>query len=295
MAKNVIIAGGSGFIGRRLSATLIEAGYRVSILTRGKTEKQGDLNYINWSSSNQSFIQDLENAEIIINLAGESIAAGIWTEAKKERLLKSRLDSTRLLVDAVNSSKKKPAMFLQASAIGFYGSRDDEILSEKSSRGTGFLAELVAKWEQEAARLQGAPLAYLRIGLVLGDDGGLLQKLKNVFKMGFGGHIGDGTQYMSWIHIDDIVGIIMHLIHSKKAGIYNLTAPNPVQGRDFFKTLARVLSRPSWLHVPKFMLKLAPGDMGNEIFLASQRIHVDALSSYKFQFSNVDDALKDLI
>ncbi len=234
----------------------------------------------------------------MINLTGESLAGKPWTEKQKEKILNSRIKTTSTIVEAINRLETKPEVFIQASAIGYYGSRGNDTLGENNSPGDGFLSEVTERWEEEAKKVDNTVrLVLLRTGIVLGPDGGALQPMARPFKFGFGGHIGSGKQWFSWIHLDDEVRAIQFLLENRDArGPYNLTAPDPVRMKTFSKELGRVLKRPSWFHVPAFLIKLFMGQMGEEMLLVSQKVHPDKLleDGFKFQFSELRMALTNI-
>jgi len=238
----------------------------------------------------------LEGIEAVIHLAGESIQ-GRWTPKKKARILESRYKGTRLLAEALGHLAKPPRVLVCASAIGYYGDRGDELLREESASGSGFLAQVCREWESatEPATKKGIRVVNLRFGVVLGAAGGALAQMLPPFKMGVGGRVGSGKQYMSWIALDDVVGAVEHaLVTEGLRGPVNAVAPNPARNVEFTKALGRVLSRPTIFPLPAFVVKLAFGRMGEELLLASQRVEPARLaaSGYKFRYPELEGALR---
>lgn len=303
--KKVMIAGGSGFIGRHLSEELKERGIPVIWLTRsvekGELQEVGEYLFkTGWDGeSAEGWVEQAAGCDVIINLAGESVAGGLWTQNRKERIIDSRVKAGEALLAGIKQMKKKPTVFLQASAVGYYGDRGDTIINEDSEPGEGFLAETGKKWEASTREIDDMNIrrVIMRIGLVLGEDGGMLSKLKPLFKMFAGGHPGNGRQYMPWIHIKDITAAMQHLIENRKSeGVYNLTAPSPERASSFFKKLGKAFSRPSWLHPPGFLLKTIMPGMADEMLLSGQRAlpaHLER-EDFRFKYRTLEEALKDL-
>jgi hypothetical protein len=266
-------------------------------LVRGTAK---DRTQVSWDPLAPLSAEAVSGFDAVIHLAGASVV-GRWTETKKKAIRDSRVSGTRNLATALAQSHAKPCVFVCASAIGFYGNRGDELLSEQSPNGQGFLAEVCREWEEasQIAANAGIRTINVRIGLVLSPEGGALGKMLTPFKLGLGGRIGSGQQWSSWIHVDDIVGGIHHAIQTESlAGPVNLVAPNPVRNAEFTKVLASVLKRPAILPVPEFALRLAFGKQAaEEMLLASQRVQPGKLgsSSYKFRFSELRAALDNLI
>jgi uncharacterized protein (TIGR01777 family) len=271
---NIAVTGASGFIGHKLMASLGKEARAVSL--------RGNLDGI-------------AGADVVVHLAGEPVAQR-WTKEVREKIRSSRVDGTRRLVDAMRVGP--PKVLVSASAVGYYGSREDEQLSEASAPGDGFLPEVCVEWEREALKAEafGVRVVCLRNGLVLGKGGGL-DKMMLPFKLGVGGKIGDGKQWMAWIHVDDTVGLIEFAISSSKLrGPVNATAPNPVTNAEFTRELGRAVHRPAILPVPKFALHLFFGDMA-QIVYASQRVIPEAAreAGYRFRFPKLDGALLDIL
>ena len=275
----LLVAGGTGFIGAPLCETLARRGHEVVLLRRADSPAAG-----------------LPGVQGVINLAGEPIAAKRWSPAQKCCIRESRLETTRRLISAIAASPVKPSVLVNASAVGYYGSRTDETLIESSAAGRGFLAETCQAWEAEAQRAEplGVRVVRLRIGVVLGPGGGALAKMAPPFRLFLGGPLGSGRQWVSWVHRDDVIGLIeWALAHPQLSGAVNATAPNPVMMREFCVRLGRVLRRPSWAPVPAMILRLGLGEMA-EMLLTGQRVMPDAArrAGYAFRFDDVEQALQ---
>src|ERR1051325_530771 len=263
----IVVAGGTGFLGEPLVQRLLARGDDVTVLTRNPQKVQAGRG-MQWDGRTQgAWSSEVANADAVINLAGENISEGRWTAERKRRLIDSRLHATRAIVAA------RPRTLINASAVGIYGNRGDESLDESSPRGSGFLADLVEQWENAAREAESfARLVILRFGVVLAPDGGALKKLLLPFKLGVGGPIGNGKQWMSWIDREDALRLVDWAISTPGArGVYNATAPEPLRNRDFSRVLARALHRPALLPTPPFALRLLFGEMADEALLASQR------------------------
>lgn len=300
----IVVAGGTGFIGKALCRQLLAAGHEVVVLTRDPARAQGMVpagaQVAGWSPQEPASLgETLTGAQAVVNLSGESIAAQRWTPEFKQRLVDSRLSSTRTLVQAIRQAQPRPAVLVNASAVGIYGSRGEEELTEASPPGTGFLAELAVRWEQAAdeAREAGVRVVKLRIGIVLGEGGGALEKMLLPFRLFVGGPFGSGAQWFPWIHLDDVVGLTQHALeHESVEGAMNVVAPGIVRMREFCQALGRVLGRPSWLPVPAFALRLVAGELG-ETLLWSQRVvpQVALQTGYVFRYPQVEQALRALL
>lgn len=272
--KAVLVTGGTGFVGSRLIEALVAAGHQVTVLTRNPA-KAARL------TAPIRIITDLDQIDVrdridaIVNLAGESIAGGLWTRRRRVEIVESRVRTTLAIARLCARLDQRPAVLVNGSAIGFYGNAGDEILDEGGAYGPGFCGEVCQQWEESAAvvRDQGVRVVVLRIGLVLESAGGLLGNLLLPFELGMGGPIGNGTQWMSWIHRDDLVRLIAFAIADEEvSGVLNATAPNPVRNRDFARALGRALHRPAAIPLPALPLGLVLGDFAEELFLASQRV-----------------------
>jgi uncharacterized protein (TIGR01777 family) len=289
----IVIAGASGFVGSALRRALAARGARVVRLVRSAAE--GD-DVVRWDPARGvENAAALEGAAAVFHLGGESLASGLWTAARKRRLRDSRIASTRTLAETLARLEARPAAFLTASAVGWYGSRGDEILDETSARGTGFLADLCHEWEgaAEPARRAGIRWSALRSGIVLGRRGGALAAMTPAFRLGLGAVLGDGRQWMSWIALEDEVAAMLHVLDAGLEGPVNLVAPAPVTNREFTEALAAALHRPVFLRAPAFAL--APlGELAREMPLASQRVVPRRLleSGFPFRVPAVEGALQ---
>lgn len=297
----IVIAGATGFIGAILTDRLWNKDHDLTLLSRRPPAESG-IPKRRWLAWQPGFTGEWENAvdraDGIINLAGEPIAAKRWNEAQKERLRSSRIAATRSLVNAIVKAKAKPRFFINASAVGYYGARGDELITENTGPGQDFLARLCVDWENEAkaAEASGVRVALLRTGIVLAKGKGALAKMVPPFKSFFGGPLGRGQQWMPWIHVDDEIGLITYLMDNTAArGAFNATAPNPVTMNEFSKTLGDVLNRPSWARIPPSVLALMLGEM-SEILLNGQRAVPEAALKlgYVFKYPQLAEALRAL-
>ncbi len=294
----ILITGSNGLIGRALISFLTSEGHKIVTLTRSKTQAGGGQ--IFWDPDASIIAEgDLEGFDAVVHLAGESIV-GRWTPEKKGRILNSRIKGTRLLCDTLACLRSRPTVLVSASAIGYYGDRGDQLLDEQSSVGSLFLSEVTKAWEDatESAIRSGIRVVNLRIGIVLSRAGGSLATMLLPFKLGVGGRIGSGRQYMSWIAIDDLVGAISHsILADSLRGPVNAVAPNPVTNREFTKTLGRVLRRPTIFPLPAFAARLVMGQMAEELLLAGARINPSRLlaSGYEFRFPDLEGALRHVL
>jgi uncharacterized protein (TIGR01777 family) len=265
----ILVSGSSGLIGSALIASLKGTGARISRLARVSTVPgTSDEERVAWSPAQPISPDAVSGFDAVIHLAGESIV-GRWTAGKKARLRESRIPSTANLARALAQSRSRPPVFLSASAIGYYGNRGDEILTEDSSAGTGFTADLAREWEQASwpAIEAGIRTVQMRMGVVMATTGGALPRMLPAFKLGVGGRLGDGHQWMSWIDLKDVIGAIQHILRSDLLhGPVNFVAPKPVTNEEFSKTLGSVLSRPAIFPVPPFAARLAFGEMADELW-----------------------------
>ena len=298
----ITIAGGTGFVGKALMDELLKNNHEVIILTRSRKNANGTnrIRYVQWLSENSSPIQELEGTDIFINLAGESINGGRWTQQRKERILTSRLKAVNALLDIISKLSTKPRALINASAIGIYGTSFQKIFTEKENHGFGndFLSKTVQQWENEVSKSSQLELRTVlcRFGIILDQQEGALSKIAFPYKSFIGGPIGNGRQWMSWIHIDDVVKGISFIINNEQInGQVNFTAPNPVTMNEFGKTLASVLHRPHWLPVPSFALRLLLGEMST-LVVNGQKVLPEKLleNGYQFKYSNLQLALKNI-
>ncbi len=295
----ITLTGASGFIGRRLIARLLADGHSLHVLGRKRGGLPQSVNFSVWdATAGEPLLESVEDVDAVIHLAGEPVAQR-WTDEAKRRIRESRTTGTRNLVSAFGKITYRPRVLISASAVGIYGSRGEETLTEASPPGSGFLPDVCVAWENaaDAAREFGLRVVRLRFGLVLGPEGGALKQMLPPFKMGVGGPLGDGKQWMSWIHVDDIIGLICFALQNGTfSGPVNATAPNPVRNSEFTHALAASLHRPAFLRVPEFALRAAFGEM-SEIMLASQKVLPEnALkASYSFQHPQIDEALKSVL
>ena len=290
----ILVAGASGLVGSALIPSLTADGHEATCLVRSSPK----ADEIEWHP-NRGLIDAarLEGFEAIINLAGESIAEGRWTDEKKRKIRDSRVNGTHLLSETIAKLATKPHVFLCASATGFYGDRDNEILDETSESGGGFLATVCREWEDatEPATKAGVRVVNLRFGPILAREGGMLGKMLTPFKMGMGGKVGSGKQYISWVAIDDVVGAIkLALADESMHGPLNVVSPNRVTNEEFTKTLGGVLSRPTVMTIPAFAARLAFGEMADEMLMVSQRVTPKKLNDagYQFKYPELESALR---
>ncbi|MCX6609402.1 MAG: TIGR01777 family oxidoreductase [Acidobacteria bacterium] len=296
----IALSGATGFLGRHLIDRLCADGHSIALLSRRPvTGLPSAVETYLWNPPKvEAPPQAFDGADAIIHLAGATVNQR-WTKDSKELLRSSRIDSTRSLVQSLSTLSRSPPLFLSASATGFYGDRGDEVLTESSSAGDNFLASLSVDWEKEAtlARALGVKVQLLRTGVVLGLGGGALPSMLPVFRLGIGGKLGSGQQWMSWIHVEDWVGAVLRLLQEDlPSGPYNLTAPEPCRSEEFTRLLGKVLHRPAFLPVPEFALKLLFGEMST-VILGSQRVIPEALlkSGYEFRYRGLESGLRSLL
>jgi len=293
----IVISGASGLIGTQLAKTLKSSGHEVVQLVR-RTAGAGQ---IMWDpKSGKLDPASLEGCDAVIHLSGAGIGDKRWSDAYRKEILDSRTATTSLLANTIASLQRKPSVFLSGSAIGIYGARGDEQLTETSAHGTGFLADVCKQWEAAAkpAIDAGVRTVFLRTGIVLSPKGGALKKLLPLFRLGVGGKFGNGKQWQSWISMDDEVASIIHLLTANVSGAVNLTAPQPVTNAEFTKVLARVVKRPAIVPVPTFAPKiLLGGELADALLFTGQRVMPQALtaSGYVFKHSTLESALRSLL
>jgi len=284
----ILIAGSHGLVGTALIKSLEAEGHEIFRLVRHYPGSEAE---IEWSPDRYSIqLARLEGFDAVVNLAGESIAER-WTEEKKRRIRESRVKGTKLLGDALANLTQPPKTFICASAIGYYGNRGDELLTETSAPGDDFLAQVCVEWEQATALAteKGIRVVNARFGVILDAKGGALAKMLPPFRMGVGGKIGSGEQWMSWIALDDVVGALKFaLVNETLNGPVNFVAPNPVTNAEFTKTLGKVLSRPTLFPIPAFGVRWLFGEMADALLLASQRVEPSKLRDVRYEFLNPD-------
>lgn len=300
----IVIAGGTGFIGRQVCRVLLHEGHSIFILTRHAgdhtTSAAPQDRFIQWDGLTQGpWVQECEGADVLINLAGAPIADARWTDKRKQQLIDSRVQSTRTLLQAIPSWKHKPHTFISASGIGFYGDRKEEKVDESSTRGKGFLSELCRIWENTAKEGEalGLRVIPIRFGMVLGPDGGALSKMILPFRLFLGGPVSPGTQYVSWIHRDDLARLILFVtMHPTIIGPINGVAPEAVTMREFCRTLGKAMNRPSWFPVSEFILKTALGELAT-MLTTGQRVHPQKAlkSGFSYSFPTLQKALQSIV
>jgi uncharacterized protein (TIGR01777 family) len=301
----VVITGGTGFIGRALCRKLSENGYEVAALTRNRDGAKALLGdravAVQWDGRTASgWLEVASRADAIINLAGENIGGGRWTPSRKSAIRESRVQAGRAVVEALRLASPRPRTLIQASAVGLYGSRGDEEIDERAAPGEGFLPDTVRHWEESTREAEdlGVRRVVLRSGLVLGRSGGSLPRFLTPFRFFVGGPVGSGEQWVSWIHRDDEVGAIRHLLARRDlSGVFNLASPNPVRMKEFARTLGRALRRPAWFRVPAFLLRWIYGQMAEETILEGQRVLPKALlrGDYRFLYPELGPALRQIL
>jgi len=293
-----LVTGATGFIGRRLVRELD----RPLILSRRPEVARKILGAAEVHAWNPEEgpppAEAFEGVEAIFHLAGDSVASGRWTAAKKARIRRSRVQGTANLVEGLRNLKSRPRVLVSASAVGYYGSRGDEVLEEASAPGTDFLAGVSVAWEAEAGRARelGLRVVTVRNGMVLGAGGGALARMLLPFKVGLGGRLGDGRHWMPWVHLDDVVSLMLDAAKSEISGAMNAVAPEPVINQEFTRTLARLLHRPAIFPVPRFALALLFGELST-LLVASQRVvpRVAERTGYKFRFTSLEEALRQSV
>jgi hypothetical protein len=285
----LVITGATGFIGSALCTALLEQGHALTLLTRGspRDANTGTKRWLHWTPGTlRDWHAALDGVDGVINLAGEPIAEKKWTPARRHAIEQSRIDATHSLVQACAKVRRKPAFLINASAVGYYGPRGDETLTEDAPAGNDFLGSLCKTWEEEAQEAEelGMRVVRLRTGIVLGPGGGALTKMATPFKFFIGGRLGSGKQWMSWIQLEDLLRMFSLVIENPRArGPINATSPNPVQNEEFSRTLGKALHRPCWAPVPAFVLELALGEMA-QMLLTGQRVVPAAAEKLGFQF-----------
>jgi len=295
---NILITGGTGFIGSALcKKLLINKNNKLTLLSRNP----GEIKIPAKAISSLSQLEKDASFDVIINLAGEPIADKRWTENQKRKIITSRTDTTDKIIEFIKTAKKKPVLLINGSAIGFYGINKTNMDIDENGKGdNSFSSDLCKQWEAAAVQANsfGVRTCLLRTGIVLGKNGGALNKMLPPFKMGLGGKIGSGQQWMPWIHLDDLVGIILHCIeHNDLNGAINATAPNPSTNQNFTKTLGKILNRPTIFSIPEIIIKLLMGQMGVELLLSGKKILPIKISDkgYQFQYPKLENALQNIL
>lgn len=302
--RTVLVSGATGFVGAALCDRLAEKGWSIIALSRGSRMGIGPLRFVTWSPEDPAsavtlLAHEMEKVSAVINLAGEPLVAGRWTQKRKRLIMDSRVSATKILVDAMAKASRKPAVLINASAIGYYGSHTERPLDESSPPGSGFLAVVCAGWESEARKAEayGVRVVRLRIGIVLGREGGALSRMLPPFRLGLGGPLGSGEQWMSWIHIQDLSDMIAWALElGDIEGPVNATAPQPVTNEEFSRTLARILKRPCIFRAPGFLLSMLLGEMAG-VLLEGQKVvpGVAANRGFRFRFPELRAALQDVL
>jgi uncharacterized protein len=299
--KKIVISGGSGLIGSALAVKLVSNGYDVVILTRSRSNKKPaiGIRFVQWDAkSSGEWESELEGADSVVNLAGENIGGGLWTKERKNRILNSRLAGGNALVSAINKCSNKPELFIQASAIGIYGISETLKMDETSPLGNDFLSRIAKQWEGSSKDIDisGVRRAIIRTGIVLDLKEGAFPLVLLPYRLFFGGRLGSGKQWFSWIHLQDEVDAIAYIIENKLEGVFNLTAPNPVTNNDLGKIISKVLKRPNWFPVPGIILRLILGEMSTLVLDGQQVLPVRLIKAgYKFAFEQIEPALRDLL
>ncbi|ELK48824.1 TIGR01777 family oxidoreductase [Halobacillus sp. BAB-2008] len=297
----IAVTGGTGFVGSQLTDQLVKAGHDIYILTRSpeKHENQERVTYVGWLKDEYQPENHLPALDAIVNLAGQSLNSGRWTEERKQSILESRIKATEGVLTLIDRLPQPPEVLVNASAVGFYGSSHTKTFTEETTEpGNDFLADVTVRWENLASQAadKGVRTVYVRFGIILGEQGAL-PKMILPYKCMIGGNLGSGEQWMSWIHIRDVVGLLTFALHHKDTqGPLNATAPNPIRNKDFGRTLAEVMNRPHWLPAPSFALKAALGDMSTLLLDGQSVLPKKALSAgYEFEYPELKAALTSIL
>lgn len=296
----ILITGGTGFVGQRLLKKFDTCVVTSRSKSRAQRKLGESLQVIEWQSTGEPLdLTNHEDIDGVVNLMGESIAEGRWTPDKKERIRKSRVEGTSRLVDALLALPQLPRVVVSASAVGIYGDCGDDVVDESYRKADGFLADVCHEWEEATQPLvdAGVRVVTLRVGIVLGREGGALAKLLPMFRLGLGGKLGNGKHYVPWIHVEDLVSLIQWSVENDNVvGPVNGTAPNPIRNSTFTKAIANAVRRPAFLPAPKFALKLALGEFADSLFSSQQVIPKAALDGgFQFKFSQIDDAMREIV
>jgi uncharacterized protein (TIGR01777 family) len=302
LIMHAVLTGGTGFIGRNLIEALLRRGYRCTVISRSGIDlwHRDEVRVIQHDPKLRGpWQRSVNGCDIVVNLAGERIVEPPlrWTQRRKTRIRASRIDTTNRLVDAIFEAEQPPRLFLSGSAIGYYGPRGDEAVDESAAPGSDFLARLAVEWEEAAKAAEAKTrVALLRTGLVLGRNSPFVASLVPLFKLGLGGPWGDGKQWLSWIHVEDVVGIVLFIIDRQLDGPFNLTAPNPVTVEHFTRTLGKALGRPAILRAPSLLLRLALGEAADALLNLQRVLPARALKAgYQFRYPQLDQALSSAI
>ena len=296
----ILISGASGLVGTHLIPVLEAKDHEIYSLVRKTPKNEREIQWDAGKGFSEKEQARLENFDAVVHLAGDNVASENWSQDKKRRIRESRSTGTRVLVEALKKTSNPPETFVSASASGFYGDRKDEVLTEESAKGEGFLPDVCDEWERETRRAEefGARVVSLRIGVVLSKDGGALDKMLTPFKMGVGGVVGSGKQWMPWIALDDLVNVIVFALdNAELKGAVNTISPGIVTNEGFTKALGAALSRPTILPIPEFAIRLLYGEMGETLLLQGQRMIPEKLQNagFEFQYPKLEDALKHVL
>lgn len=296
----VLITGASGLIGTALQKSFKVKGYEMLLASRKEPKQEDEISWDPDTGFDDEDLPRLEGLNAVVHLAGENIAGLRWTDEKKKAIRDSRVHGTRTMIEAFARLEKKPEVFVSASALGFYGDRGDDEMTETSSSGDTFLSEVCREWESESRRAEdmGIRTVLLRNGIVLSKDGGALATMLTPFKLGVGGVIGSGKQWMSWVSLDDVVAIVHFAIENEKLrGAVNVTSPQPVTNEEFTKTMGEVLYRPTFLPLPEFAVNLVFGEMGDALLIDSTKVIPKRLldAGYKFEYPDLQTALEHAV
>lgn len=297
-----VLFGGSGFLGSHLLSQLLGSGHNVTLVTRRPDKVRSEISptvtIVPWTPA-EGIAGTIDGSDAIINLSGESIGERRWSAKRKDEILSSRIDTTRAIVDAIGNASKKPTVLLNASAVGYYGNVENDEVTETYPAGTDFLAGVCQRWENEAMKAEqlGIRVVLPRTGVVLAKNGGALERMILPFKLFAGGPLGSGKQWFPWIHIEDEIRGMIHLLEDEKlSGPVNLTAPGPVTMKQFCSALGKAMHRPSWAPVPAFILKTVLGEMADALVLGGQKVLPKKLleSGFRFRYAHVNQALADI-
>jgi len=298
-AIKVAIAGGTGMVGRRLSKLLLEQGHEVIVLTRGKQNTENNIQYVQWLNDGATPEHHVENTDAFVNLAGVSLNEGRWTDEQKQKILSSRLESTGEIIRIIKNVKHKPKVLINASAVGIYPVSETAVYTETATKtATDFLGNVVAQWEEKAMQAQqlGIRTCLTRFGVILEKGEGALPMMVLPYKLGVGGTIGSGRQWLSWIHVEDVARAILFAIENDKlSGPINFTSPNVKRMKQFGHSISKAIKRPHWFPVPSIALKLALGEK-SMLVLEGQHVVPEKLlnANFEFKFVSVEDAIRDL-